>query len=664
MVSLAVFVAILTVVAVVFEFTLAGVVLAAGPRRGVNRTLAILLVGKAVTIPPGVVGTLVDNRAFDYWATVVLWACGFLILGVYPWFMSYVLDTPLTRPFRHPVVRWGLVAASTICAVVVVAFPRQVLIEPGTHVPGHGWTWEFAPFMRLGLLVYLALVVFAFIAAIDAFRRTTSGTAARRRGKAYLIAFTTQDVGVAIALVYWFLNPTDIVGPDLLNAILQFAFASLVAFALLRYQIFDFELRLKAAVARTTMAAILLAGFIGASAVAQQYLQQYGVLVGGAAVGALLIAIAPIRHLANSLADRMFPGVSRNPDYLTRKKVEVYREALRDATRLDGTLDDGQAMVLRDLRNSLGLTQRDHDVILSALQGSPGPTRPARITPGATVLGKYRVERELGAGGGGRAFLATDLRMRRKVVLKALPAENADQSSREARAAAAIDHPNVVRMYDVENLGDQAIIVMEYVDGGSLKERIATSGPLSDTAFARVADDILAALEAVHATGAVHRDVKPSNVLLTRDGRAKLADFGIAHLPGFETTTGSSESGTVQYMSPEQARGKRVTAASDLYSAAATLYEAKKGRPVVEPLPEETPVEMRMRVGATPRVKVTLSPSPLRTWFARAFDAEKRFGTAVEMRRALAAALRRPAGAVSPSKTRESSDPRPARRPV
>ncbi|HLE47816.1 MAG TPA: serine/threonine-protein kinase, partial [Candidatus Thermoplasmatota archaeon] len=265
--------------------------------------------------------------------------------------------------------------------------------------------------------------------------------------------------------------------------------------------------------------------------------------------------------------------------------------------------------------------------------------RGVELAPGATVLGKYRVERELGAGGGGRAFLAQDLRMDRRIVLKKIT--GGDQGAvREAKAASAIEHPNVVRIYDVETLGQEAWLVMEYVDGGSLKDRIAAGGALSDAAFARVADDMLGALEAVHATGAVHRDIKPGNVLLTRDGQAKLADFGIARLVGFETTIGASASGTVQYMSPEQARGKRLTASSDLYSAAATIYEARTGQAFVEPLAGESVIEMRMRVGAGPAFEKKVQPAALRAWFSKALAAQGRFSSASEMRKALAAALR------------------------
>lgn len=263
------------------------------------------------------------------------------------------------------------------------------------------------------------------------------------------------------------------------------------------------------------------------------------------------------------------------------------------------------------------------------------------VEAGALVLGKYRVERELGAGSGGRVFLAHDVRMQRPVVLKTVAEKGSTAALREARAGAAIDHPNVVKVYDVEDLGTHALLVMEYVDGGSLETRIRASGPLAEGAFLRLADDLLSALAAVHATGSVHRDVKPSNVLLTRDGRAKLSDFGVARLPGFEATLGDTSVGSIRYMAPEQARGRRATPASDLYSAGLTLYEALLGKPYVGDIADETAVEMQRRVGAAAGFDRVVGSPALAAWFARALAPmpSQRFEDSVAMRDALHAAL-------------------------
>jgi serine/threonine-protein kinase len=157
-----------------------------------------------------------------------------------------------------------------------------------------------------------------------------------------------------------------------------------------------------------------------------------------------------------------------------------------------------------------------------------------------------------------------------------------------------------------------------------------------------VAADLLDGLGAVHGAGLLHRDVKPSNVLLTKDGRAKLADFGVAHLPGLETTKGHEVPvGTVRYMSPEQARGKKLTPPSDLFSAAATLYEAYTGKPYLEAKPNESAMELQLRAAAEGEFKKPIKPAALRGWFAKALqsDPTRRFAGAAEMRAALERAL-------------------------
>ncbi len=269
------------------------------------------------------------------------------------------------------------------------------------------------------------------------------------------------------------------------------------------------------------------------------------------------------------------------------------------------------------------------------------PPSASVVVPGAMVLGKYLVERELGAGGGGRAFLAQDIRMERRVVLKTIVGADPGAALREARASGGIEHPNVVRVYDIEAVAEGAMLVLEYIDGGTLKERIAASGPLSETAFARLVRDLLSALHTVHQSGAVHSDIKPSNVLLTRAGEAKVADFGIARQVGLEQTMGQAPSGSVPYMSPEQARGERVTAASDLYSAAVTFYEARTGQPLVAAKPGESAMAMQMRIAAGTAVTLDMGPPALRACFVRALSPTPglRFASASAMAKAFAEAL-------------------------
>ncbi|MBE4740733.1 protein kinase domain-containing protein [Streptomyces caniscabiei] len=201
---------------------------------------------------------------------------------------------------------------------------------------------------------------------------------------------------------------------------------------------------------------------------------------------------------------------------------------------------------------------------------------------------RYRLERRLGAGGQGEAWLAYDVRLRRRVVLKlctipeGVSAEERQRliarAEREARAAGKLKHPGIVTVHD--QFSDRfglPWIVMEHVDGRSLRE-VLDKGPLHVTEAARIGEQIATALAAAHAAGVVHRDIKPANILL-EDGRAVIADFGIATMAGEITLTPTGTViGTPQYMSPERILGGPASSASDMWSLGATLYRAVEGR--------------------------------------------------------------------------------------
>jgi serine/threonine-protein kinase len=259
------------------------------------------------------------------------------------------------------------------------------------------------------------------------------------------------------------------------------------------------------------------------------------------------------------------------------------------------------------------------------------------------------VLRALGEGSHGKTFLARDERDGREVVMKALHAGSAGplRLLQEARMLGAVRHPNVIEVRAVEQEGDQVLLVLEHVAGGSLRDALR-QGPLPPERFCAVADGLLQGLQAVHAAGLVHRDVKPGNVLLDAHGTAKLADFGVARMPGAETTMvpGNGDAvGTVRYMSPEQARGKQAGPRSDLYSAAATLYEAWTGQPLLEPRDGESAIELQLRAAASRPFRRPLRGHPaLRAWFARALHPlpSRRFPDAAAMRAALLEALAAP----------------------
>jgi serine/threonine protein kinase len=206
-----------------------------------------------------------------------------------------------------------------------------------------------------------------------------------------------------------------------------------------------------------------------------------------------------------------------------------------------------------------------------------------------TRLGPYEVAGLLGAGGMGQVYAARDVRLGRELALKVLPATGADAATgarflREARAASALNHPNIVTVFDIGSGETGSFIAMELVRGRALRQLGAT--PLDPRVVADVGRQVARALEVAHAAGIVHRDVKPDNVMVRDDGLVKVLDFGIARLledapsaaaVGGAVTLPGLAVGTVRYMSPEQACGDVVGTASDVFSLGLVLYELATG---------------------------------------------------------------------------------------
>src|SRR3954470_4313066 len=220
----------------------------------------------------------------------------------------------------------------------------------------------------------------------------------------------------------------------------------------------------------------------------------------------------------------------------------------------------------------------------------PADTGPDTGPRTRLVAGRYALSQVLGRGGMGTVWLATDRVLEREVALKEvtfsvdLTAEERailrERTLREARAAARLDHPHVTTVYDVVEEDGRPWLVMEHVAARSLQEILEEEGPLAPAAVARIGLDVLAALEAAHEAGIVHRDVKPANVLVETDGHACLTDFGIATTTGDSSlTTGGALIGSPSYMAPERAYGDEPRPPVDLWSLGATLYAAVEGRP-------------------------------------------------------------------------------------
>ena len=201
------------------------------------------------------------------------------------------------------------------------------------------------------------------------------------------------------------------------------------------------------------------------------------------------------------------------------------------------------------------------------------------------MSGRYELEEKIGSGGMAEVYKAHDRLLARPVAIKILHAEYRsdvefiERFHREAKSAARLSHPNIVSIYDVGVAGNDHYIVMEYVQGNTLKKKMQDEGPLDLLTATRIAKDIASGLTHAHANNIVHCDIKPHNILMTEDGHAKITDFGIARAVTESTLTyGGSVVGSVHYFSPEQARGGAITPKSDVYSVGIVLYEMLTNR--------------------------------------------------------------------------------------
>lgn len=289
--------------------------------------------------------------------------------------------------------------------------------------------------------------------------------------------------------------------------------------------------------------------------------------------------------------------------------------------------------------------------------------------------GRYRIQRIIGLGGMAVVFEAEDLLMHRTVAVKMLKEGVGDDATsvkrfiNESKAVSMLSHPNIVSIYDVSVREDLKYIVMEHIRGITLKNYMSRKGKLPVREAVSFTEQILRALDHAHSKGIIHRDIKPQNIMLLKNGMIKVADFGIAKLPSAETVTVTDKAiGTVYYISPEQASGKPIDPRSDLYSVGVMLYEMVTG---TLPFSADSPVSVAlMQIHNTPRPPRALCPElplGLQRIILRAMekDPDRRYQSAREMLRHIVALKNNPDTIFNLSgaqKEEEEEDPMPMRK--
>jgi hypothetical protein len=345
---------------------------------------------------------------------------------------------------------------------------------------------------------------------------------------------------------------------------------------------------------------------------------------------------------------------------MTAQQWQRVRELFDRA--LEETLGDAAAWLAREAGDDPAVRAEvasllDHHSRAGAFLTEPAAARmpelltePPALSAGQ-VIGPYTIVREVGRGGMGRVYLATDSRLGRTVALKALPPDLIDSPPqrerlrREARAAAALTHPGICTVYALEELEGALFIATEFVDGQTLRDEITGERRLESSELLRSARELAAALASAHAKGITHRDLKPENVMRTSDGRLKILDFGLARVDAGEAgadpqaTLAGALVGTPAYMAPEQLNGLAADARADVFAFGVLVYELATG---LHPFHAATPLAVAGRVlESEPAPLAALRPDVppvLAAAVARCLRKARgeRFASAVELAAALA----------------------------
>ena len=283
-----------------------------------------------------------------------------------------------------------------------------------------------------------------------------------------------------------------------------------------------------------------------------------------------------------------------------------------DETRL-GSLSDAETRlnsVEPDSSESSG-SGKPPSSSSSGWLSSSGSIDHGRFPPGTLLGGRYRIVERLGHGGMGQVYRADDLKLGQQVALKFLPPDVDKDPARltqlhtEVRMARQVSHPNVCRVYDIDEVEGHTFISMEYVDGEDLASLLRRIGRFPEDRALAISRQVCAGLAAAHECGIVHRDLKPANVMLDGTGKIRLADFGLAGLTGE-----SIRAGTPAYMAPEQLAGREVTARSDIYALGLVLYEIFTGERALDAQNLAELIRKREQSGILPPTSVVPDLQP------------------------------------------------------
>lgn len=456
---------------------------------------------------------------------------------------------------------------------------------------------------------------------------------------------TVAALVVALALLHaglevWSYHGGPRIGSTVAYAMRWLVFAAILVHGALAYEVVPLRL------ASTTLLPPLLATTAGLAA----FFLAHTLLVSRTAAPEVALALALAVALAAilpgaALARKLVQGLARRggTDEASERGLDLYRAALETAWAAGPPSEDARRRLERD-RRTLGLT-REEARALEYVVRRPAPPSPDLVA-GSEPLPGVVVEGLIGEGAQGRVLAARRYPAGERVVVKehrslATPEERA-RFLTETRALQALDHPNIVRLLDARVTQGRGYLLLAHVDGEPLSRRIA-AGPLPRDLTRALLVDVLDALEAAHAAGTLHLDVKPENVLVTPEGRACLTDFGVARAidaPAPRLTVAGYDAlrtvaGTLAFMAPEQAKGEPVGPATDLYATGLLAYEALTGRPALD-LAGAGVYAALDRV-LRPRVDLAPVPAPWRAWLSRALEPEiaRRYASAGEMRAAL-----------------------------